>query len=60
MNTIICGAVPILHFVLMLFVPDTPRYHLQKGEVNKAARALQWLRGADTTEDVERELKEVN
>ncbi|CAL8101448.1 unnamed protein product [Orchesella dallaii] len=58
-TSIICGVVPILHGVAMLFVPDTPRYLLSKGQTEKAAASLQWLRGAPSVQDIEPELKEI-
>ncbi|ODM98291.1 Facilitated trehalose transporter Tret1 [Orchesella cincta] len=58
-TSIVCGVVPILHGVAMLFVPDTPRYLLSKGQTEKAAAALQWLRGAPSVQDIEPELKEI-
>jgi len=45
--------VPILIVGLMLFVVETPRYLLSKGQVGKATQALVWLRGID---DVQHEL----
>lgn len=43
----------------MFFVPETPHFLLAKGRTEKAASALQWLRGAPSPQDVEQELKEV-
>lgn len=59
-TSIVCGVVPILHLIAMLIVPETPHYLLGKGQTERAASALQWLRGAPSTQDVEPELKEVN
>lgn len=59
-TSIVCGVVPVLHLIAMFFVPETPHYLLSKGQTEKAASALQWLRGAPSVQDVEPELKEVH
>ena len=48
------GAIPsALLLVLMLSMPETPRWFLGKNRVSEALRALLWLRGSDA--DIEEE-----
>lgn len=57
---LVCGFVPLLFLVLIIFMPESVRYLLTKGHVTEAKEALRWLRGARTAEDVEDELNMVN
>lgn len=49
------GALPIPFLLLMLIIPETPRWYVSRGKDEAARRALQWLRGQQA--DVEPELK---
>lgn len=49
------GALPVPFLVLMLLIPETPRWYVSRGREERARRALQWLRGKQA--DVEPELK---
>lgn len=49
------GALPIPFLLLMLIIPETPRWYVSKGKDEAARKALQWLRGKQA--DVEPELK---
>jgi hypothetical protein len=53
-------AVPINLFVLVYLIPESPVYLLQKGRTDKARKSLKWLRGADSTDQIEKELQQVN
>ena len=44
-----CCTPAILLIVAMMFLPDTPSHLARKGQAEKAAKALAWLRG--TSED---------
>jgi len=46
-----CGAVPVLCFFLMLFIPESPRFLLEQKDVDSARKALSWFRnsGGDDT-----------
>jgi len=52
-----CGFLPLVFLVLMIFMPESPRYFLIKNNVTEAKEALRWLRGADNVEVVEEELQ---
>ena len=45
--------------VAMYFVPETPAFLLRKGQKKDAGKALMWLRGAETFEEIQDELNEV-
>lgn len=49
------GALPIPFLLLMLIIPETPRWYVSRGKDEAARKALQWLRGKQA--DVEPELK---
>lgn len=49
------GALPIPFLLLMLVIPETPRWYVSRGKDEAARKALQWLRGQQA--DVEPELK---
>ncbi|XP_052126812.1 facilitated trehalose transporter Tret1-2 homolog [Frankliniella occidentalis] len=45
---LVVAVAPIMLFVSVLYVPETPSYLVLAGKDDEAARALQWLRGPDT------------
>ncbi|KAG6464086.1 hypothetical protein O3G_MSEX014270 [Manduca sexta] len=52
----VCLAVPILHILLFMTMPETPSYLLKCGKVEEARDALAWLRcrnGSEAVVDVE-------
>uniref|UniRef100_U5EJ99 Facilitated trehalose transporter Tret1 n=1 Tax=Corethrella appendiculata TaxID=1370023 RepID=U5EJ99_9DIPT len=49
------GTLPVPFLVLMLLIPETPRWYVSRGSEERARNALQWLRGKKA--DVEPELK---
>lgn len=49
------GALPIPFLLMMLIIPETPRWYVSRGRDEQARKALQWLRGKKA--DVEPELK---
>lgn len=49
------GSLPVPFLLLMLIIPETPRWYVSKGRDEEARKALQWLRGKQA--DVEPELK---
>lgn len=49
------GVLPIPFGLLMLIIPETPRWFVSRGRDENARKALQWLRGKQA--DVEPELK---
>ncbi|CAK1547838.1 unnamed protein product [Leptosia nina] len=51
---LVVAAAPVLLFVALLFVPETPSSLLLRGKEEKAAESLQWLRGPDA--DIRQEL----
>ncbi|SPP73539.1 facilitated trehalose transporter Tret1-like [Drosophila guanche] len=52
------GAVFCIPFIiLMLFVPETPRYLLSRGKTEQAQKSLAWLRGKHG--DIDAEMKEL-
>lgn len=52
------GAVlPVPFFVLMLMIPETPRWYISQGKNEEARKALQWLRGRNAK--IENELRDI-
>lgn len=43
----VVAVAPVMLFVSVLYVPETPSYLVLAGKDDEAARALQWLRGPD-------------
>lgn len=54
--SLISATVPIIFFVIFLFMPETPTYYLMHDNVDAARKTLIWLRGSHY--DVETELAE--
>ncbi|KAH8398951.1 hypothetical protein KR222_001608 [Zaprionus bogoriensis] len=42
---VLCGILPIIFFVIFFWMPESPVYLVQKGKNDKAAKAMEWLRG---------------
>lgn len=51
--SLVCGIVPLVFGVIFFFMPETPLYHLQKREHDKAKASLQWFRGQHYNVDSE-------
>lgn len=51
---------PILFFLLMMFIPESPKYLVENGKTGEAIKSLMWFRMAETPELVKNELKKVN
>ncbi|XP_002138561.2 facilitated trehalose transporter Tret1-like [Drosophila pseudoobscura] len=47
MMNILCGILPIIFFVLFIWMPESPVYLAQKGKNDKAEKSLKFLRGKD-------------
>ena len=43
---LICGGIPILVFVCMFFLPETPPWLVLHNKKEEAEKSLQWLRGS--------------
>jgi hypothetical protein len=56
---LVSSSVPALFLLLMLFMPESPNYLMQKKDKINASKALQWLRGTISHDDVSKELNEV-
>lgn len=59
-QAVACGALPLVFHLLMLLVPESPTYLIEQGRNPDASNALQWLRGASSSQQVESELQEVS
>ncbi|XP_058825729.1 uncharacterized protein LOC131685795 isoform X2 [Topomyia yanbarensis] len=56
----LCSAsVPIISFLLLFFVPESPVWLTGKGKYKQAQRSLAWLRGWTSVEEVELEFYEI-
>jgi len=47
---------PLLYLILLVIVPESPRFLLKRNKLEEAFEALCWLRGTDSTDDVRDEL----
>lgn len=54
--TIVCLAVSSIFGILVYFLPESPYFNVAKNEIDKARRALVFLRGS---ENVNKELSEI-
>ncbi|CAG7716652.1 unnamed protein product [Allacma fusca] len=54
--SLVSGFGPLVFLVLMIFPPESPRWLISNGKYLEASEALQWLRGASCSQDVEEEL----
>lgn len=46
-SSILCALVPVLMALLFLMLPESPAFFVLKGNMEKAQKSLQWLRGKD-------------
>jgi len=54
---LICGFVPVVFLIAMIFVPESPRHLLAKGKNAEASQALCWFRKKTSSQEVEDDLK---
>lgn len=47
------AALPVPFLILMIMIPETPRWYISQGREEEARKALQWLRGKNTQIDSE-------
>ncbi|XP_047984559.1 facilitated trehalose transporter Tret1 isoform X1 [Leguminivora glycinivorella] len=47
------AALPVPFFILMLLIPETPRWYVNNNRLEDAKKALQWLRGKNAVIDNE-------
>lgn len=55
-TAIVAGVVPIIFMVTFCWMPESPYYHMRKGEIENARHCLARLRG---NSDVEKEIMEI-
>lgn len=53
-SSMICAAIPVLHFVLFVSMPESPYYYVKKNNFDEATKSLMKLKGkSDVTKDLE-------
>lgn len=52
-------SVPIVSFLLLFFVPESPHWLVMKNRLSEARESIAWLRGWTTVEDVDEEFEEL-
>ncbi|CAH1159365.1 unnamed protein product [Phaedon cochleariae] len=57
MTAYICMIVPVVYFILMLFMPESPYYHLTKNDEISAKTSLRRLRGIQNVDEIFSKLK---
>lgn len=45
-QAIACAIIPVAFHIIMYFVPESPRYLVQKDKEHKAEKAIYWLKGS--------------
>lgn len=58
-QALICSVVPVVIFLLMLVVPESPVYLVKKGRMSEGAEALMRYRGATRIQQIQTEFEEV-
>ncbi|KAJ8939309.1 hypothetical protein NQ314_011167, partial [Rhamnusium bicolor] len=48
-TAVICSSMPAISLILMLFVPESPFWLAQKGQLVKAEKSFYWCRGSSET-----------
>ncbi|CAL8125629.1 unnamed protein product [Orchesella dallaii] len=51
-QAIACSVIPVAFHVIMYFVPESPRYLIQRNKDQKAEKAIYWLRGNELHKDI--------
>lgn len=57
--TVTSAAVTFIFLLFFWFIPESPYYHVYKGQHDKALSTLTWLRGNVHINDIEDELKKI-
>lgn len=52
-------SVPILSFILLFFVPESPHWLVMKNRLSEARKSIAWLRGWTTEDQIDPEFKEL-
>ncbi|OXA62850.1 Facilitated trehalose transporter Tret1 [Folsomia candida] len=58
-QAVACGVIPIVFHAFMMFAPESPRYLVEQRKLSDASKALCWLRGAKSTQHIQREMNEL-
>lgn len=58
-QALISSLIPLLIFLLMIFVPESPTYLVKKNRAAEASQALMRYRGATDFRQIEAELQDV-
>ncbi|OXA56451.1 Facilitated trehalose transporter Tret1-2 [Folsomia candida] len=59
-QALICSVVPVVIFLLMLVVPESPVYLVKKGRMSEGAEALMRYRGATRIQQIQTEFEEMS
>ncbi|CAB0004164.1 unnamed protein product, partial [Nesidiocoris tenuis] len=54
---IMCGAISFVFVPILVMIPESPHWLIQKGASEKAAKNLLWLRGGNKASDVSEEIE---
>lgn len=44
-TALICGIFPLLSFLMMCFLPESPSWLIKRGKITESLKAFEWLRG---------------
>lgn len=50
-SSLICATIPIIHFVVFVFMPESPYYYIKKNNHKQARDSLEILRGTSNVDD---------
>lgn len=59
-QAIAAAIVPVVGFGVLIFVPESPYYLMEKDDYKGAVKSLCWLRGADAGHLISEEIEEVS
>ncbi|XP_044732862.1 facilitated trehalose transporter Tret1-2 homolog [Chrysoperla carnea] len=58
MNTIVCGIFPVVTFLLLFYIPESPYYLIYKNDYVNAEKSLKFLRGRSNVTSELKQMKE--
>ncbi|KAG5896559.1 hypothetical protein JTB14_010388 [Gonioctena quinquepunctata] len=51
MSSLVCAAIPVVHFAAFMFMPESPYYHIKNHNIKEARESLEILRGTSNVDN---------